>query len=126
MKFCKYCGKEVKDETVICPSCGCQVKEFDDDSVNPGFVILSIIIPIVGIIMAIAFWKKTPKAARAYLRAALITTGKSILPFATATAETEKRAAAQEKPKKTQKTQWIFWKPKKTQENPKNPMVKVI
>ena len=73
MKFCSHCGKEIKDETVICPGCGCQVKELGEDSVNPGFVILSILIPIVGIIMAIAFWKKTPKAARAYLRAALIT-----------------------------------------------------
>ena len=73
MKFCSYCGKEIKNETVICPSCGCQVKEFEEDDVNPGFIILSILIPIVGIIMAMAFWKKTPKAARAYLRAALIT-----------------------------------------------------
>ena len=73
MKYCKHCGKQINDETVICPGCGCQVKEFEEDSVNPGFVILSVLIPIVGIIMAIAFWKKTPKAARAYLRAALIT-----------------------------------------------------
>lgn len=26
MKFCEKCGKEIMDEAVICPSCGCAVK----------------------------------------------------------------------------------------------------
>lgn len=27
MKFCSKCGKEIMDEAVICPNCGCSVKE---------------------------------------------------------------------------------------------------
>ena len=27
MKFCEKCGKEIMDESVICPSCGCAVKK---------------------------------------------------------------------------------------------------
>lgn len=25
MKFCTHCGKEIMDETVVCPGCGCAV-----------------------------------------------------------------------------------------------------
>ncbi len=28
MKFCKHCGKEVLDDAIICPNCGCSV-EYD-------------------------------------------------------------------------------------------------
>lgn len=27
MKFCHKCGKEIMDEAVICPNCGCAVKK---------------------------------------------------------------------------------------------------
>ena len=27
MKFCQKCGKEIMDEAVICPNCGCAVKK---------------------------------------------------------------------------------------------------
>lgn len=26
MKFCQKCGKEILDEAVVCPNCGCEVK----------------------------------------------------------------------------------------------------
>ena len=73
MRFCSYCGKEVMDQSVICPHCGCQIEGSDVDRANPGLVVLSILIPLAGIIMAIAFWGKTPRAAKTYLKAALIT-----------------------------------------------------
>ena len=31
MKFCEKCGKEIMDETVVCPNCGCGI---DSTSVN--------------------------------------------------------------------------------------------
>lgn len=73
MKFCSHCGKEVMEKAVICPNCGCQIESTDDNRANPGLVLLSILIPLAGIIMAIAFWNKTPHAAKTYLKAALIT-----------------------------------------------------
>ena len=27
MKYCSKCGKEIMDEAVICPGCGCAIKE---------------------------------------------------------------------------------------------------
>ena len=27
MKFCSKCGKEIMDEAVVCPNCGCAVKK---------------------------------------------------------------------------------------------------
>ena len=27
MKFCSHCGKEIMDEAVVCPGCGCGVQE---------------------------------------------------------------------------------------------------
>lgn len=31
MKFCTHCGKEVMDDAVICPNCGCSV-QYDENS----------------------------------------------------------------------------------------------
>ncbi|MDE6075410.1 MAG: zinc ribbon domain-containing protein [Clostridia bacterium] len=31
MKFCTHCGKEVMDDAVICPNCGCSV-QYDESS----------------------------------------------------------------------------------------------
>lgn len=73
MKFCSHCGKEVNEKAVICPSCGCQIEDSEADRANPGLIVLSILIPLAGIIIAIAFWSKTPNAAKTYLKAALIT-----------------------------------------------------
>ena len=27
MKFCQKCGKEIADEAIICPGCGCAIAE---------------------------------------------------------------------------------------------------
>ena len=34
--YCKTCGKEINDEAVVCPYCGCQVKEIPVTAVNNG------------------------------------------------------------------------------------------
>lgn len=34
MKYCAHCGKEVLDEAVICPNCGCSVQGTPNDTVN--------------------------------------------------------------------------------------------
>lgn len=34
--FCKVCGKEINDEAVICPHCGCSVKEIPVTAVDNG------------------------------------------------------------------------------------------
>lgn len=73
-KFCSKCGNEIMDEAVICPKCGCAVadrsiyvnKDMTEDTVNVGFVLLSLFVPIVGVILWPVKYKETPKAATVY------------------------------------------------------------
>ena len=71
-KYCSHCGNEVSEEAVICVKCGCSVQNFNAsqtvvsrDEVSVGMVILSILIPLVGIIYWAVNAKSKPKAARA-------------------------------------------------------------
>ncbi len=49
MKFCQKCGKEIMDEAVICPGCGCSiVKEKKGSSGNDGLAVASKIFLILG------------------------------------------------------------------------------
>ena len=78
MKFCQHCGKEIMDEAVICPGCGCSVQTNNtqvaevDNSVSAGMVILSVLIPLVGIIYWPVKAKTRPKCAQACGIAAII------------------------------------------------------
>lgn len=36
MKFCQKCGRELMDEAVICPACGCLVENNQPATVNAG------------------------------------------------------------------------------------------
>lgn len=86
--FCKSCGKEINDQAVVCPYCGVQTGAFqnipqqpaqpyaqnDADETNVGLVILSVLIPIVGIILgAVNMSNGKKKSGKAYLLAGIIT-----------------------------------------------------
>ena len=30
MRFCSHCGKEISDEAVVCPFCGCATEKFNE------------------------------------------------------------------------------------------------
>mgnify|MGYP000848705560 CR=1 FL=1 len=32
MKYCSHCGKEINDEAVVCPFCGCATEKFNEKS----------------------------------------------------------------------------------------------
>lgn len=89
--FCKSCGKEINDNAVVCPFCGCQTgvpqqpyaqqnvyqnqypQQQGGDEINVGLVILSIFIPIVGIILgAVNISNGKKKSGKAYLTAGII------------------------------------------------------
>ena len=75
MKFCSKCGKELFDEAVICPHCGCAVDgtisnkasqvNQSEDVVSIGLCVLAALIPLFGIIYWPVNYKKTPKKAQA-------------------------------------------------------------
>lgn len=65
MAFCKNCGKEIDNNTNICPNCGVSQTPVVVD--NGGFLwgLLGCCIPIVGLILFLV-WKDTkPKTAKA-------------------------------------------------------------
>lgn len=77
MKFCRHCGKEVLDEAVICPGCGCSTETNNNkvavyDTVSAGLVVLSVLIPLFGIIYWPVNAKTRPKCAEACGIAAII------------------------------------------------------
>ena len=79
MKFCQHCGKEIMEEAVVCPGCGCAVKATNnaqatevDESVSAGLVVLAVLIPLFGIIYWPVKAKTRPKCAKACGIAAII------------------------------------------------------
>lgn len=71
MKFCSKCGKEILDEAIVCPNCGCAVvnpttpSQICDDKVSVGLCVLAALIPLFGIIYWPLKHKETPKKAQA-------------------------------------------------------------
>ena len=68
MKFCSKCGKEIVDEAVVCPNCGCAVgvsaSNQTTGEVNIGFCVLAALIPLFGLIYWPVKHKENPKGAQ--------------------------------------------------------------
>ena len=80
MKFCSKCGKEIVDEAVVCPSCGCSVSQVEaNDAPSMGFAVIGFFIPIVGLILYLLFKDKTPLKAKSAGKGALIGFGVGIV-----------------------------------------------
>jgi hypothetical protein len=50
MKFCEKCGKEIADEAVICPGCGCGIAQKKTDGGKDGLAVAAKIFLIIGCI----------------------------------------------------------------------------
>lgn len=65
--FCKHCGNEVLDSAVVCPKCGSSLKQVqettEEDKAGAGWIILSILIPLVGAILGIV-WMQNPQTKK--------------------------------------------------------------
>lgn len=61
--FCSKCGKEVRDEAVICPYCGCAIQKQDTNSAI-GYGIIGFLIPIVGLTLFIIYKDNYPKRSK--------------------------------------------------------------
>ena len=74
MKFCTKCGKEMVDEAVVCPNCGCGATSTatELDAPNAGYAVLGFFIPIVGLILYLVSKDKTPLKAKSAGKGALI------------------------------------------------------
>ena len=72
MKYCTHCGKEVMDEAIICPTCGCPVKADGLDVPDTGLNILALLFPLIGLILYLVYHNKAPKRAKAVGKFSLI------------------------------------------------------
>lgn len=84
MKYCSQCGQEINEKAVICVKCGCAVTNqlqttTEQDEASTGLTLLSVLIPLFGIIYWAAKAKETPKRAKTCGIAALVSWGLSIL-----------------------------------------------
>lgn len=67
MAFCKNCGSQIDDNTVICPSCGANQNTSPQTTDNGGFLwgLLGCCIPIVGLVLFLVWKDSKPKTAKA-------------------------------------------------------------
>ena len=78
MKYCSHCGKEIMQEAVVCPNCGCATENTiskvgtEPDVPSTGLNVLSFLIPVVGLILFIIYHEKAPVKAKAIGKWALI------------------------------------------------------
>lgn len=77
MKFCSHCGKEIMDAAVVCPHCGCAVEPANNepDVSSAGLNVLSLLIPLVGLILYLVYHDKEPNKAKTIGKFALIGVG---------------------------------------------------
>lgn len=80
--YCHQCGKEVGDVN-YCPNCGAKLKQNgnnwqssygkrEEDEPSGGFFVLSCLIPIVGLILYIIWYKDYPLKAKSCLKGLII------------------------------------------------------
>ncbi len=57
--YCQYCGKELADEAVVCPNCGCATDKFQAQKSNSGTGSAAKVFMIIGCVLS-AFYLLIP------------------------------------------------------------------
>lgn len=80
--YCKNCGKEIDDNADVCLNCGSYTDKGKlinsvpevQDTISAAIVVVSILIPIIGIVIGIANINNSkPRSGKCYLAVAVIT-----------------------------------------------------
>lgn len=73
MKYCSHCGKQIMNEAVVCPNCGCATENYSqEDAPSTGLNVLSFFFPLIGLILYCVYAGKAPKKAKGIGKWALI------------------------------------------------------
>lgn len=85
MKYCTKCGNELIDEAVVCTKCGCCTQGISPTKESPlqpqkdeaemGLIVLSALIPLIGLVLWAIKNNDSPIAAKKYGLTALIAVG---------------------------------------------------
>lgn len=77
--YCKKCGKEINDNAVICPSCGCATDKYEQknfknesDSSSAGWAVLGFLFPLIGLILYLVWKEELPLRAKSIGKGALV------------------------------------------------------
>lgn len=72
--FCKYCGKEVEPDAVICIHCGrsLETRPVSTDTGSIGWGVLGFFFPIIGLILYLVWKDEKPYTAKMAGKGALI------------------------------------------------------
>lgn len=74
--YCLKCGKEINDDAVICPHCGCTVKKVSvmdsNDAPSTGFAVLGFLFPLIGLCLYLANKNTAPLKAKSAGKGAII------------------------------------------------------
>ena len=84
MKYCHKCGKELVDEAVVCPACGCAQgapQMVAQDSSSLGYACLGFCFPIIGLILFLVWKDSTPLRAKSAGKGALISVIISVVAY---------------------------------------------
>ena len=83
MKYCSKCGKEIMDDAVICPGCGCSqgknALQNQDDSSSFGWALLGFCVPVAGRILYLVWKGNTPLKAKSAGTGALVSVILSVI-----------------------------------------------
>ncbi len=85
--FCKNCGKEVKDEAVVCVNCGCSLEkkaevnpEHNESKAGMG-VLFALLFGLIGLLIGILMYPENTVARKTFMKAWGITFGCSIAAY---------------------------------------------
>ena len=82
MSYCQSCGNEVNEQATICSKCGSEIQKVIqptkqpttdpltkpiEDKVKIGFILLTVFIPLFGLIYGLVIRKTRPKASNIYI-----------------------------------------------------------
>ena len=83
MKYCSKCGKEIMDEAVVCPGCGCTQGNTSVQSANDsssfGWALLGFCVPVAGLILYLIWKDSTPLKAKSAGKGALVSVILSVI-----------------------------------------------
>lgn len=70
--YCKECGKPISDQASACPHCGCPQSYTPNTEISLGYLFVSFLVPLIGIILCLISWNENNSKAKSALIGTLV------------------------------------------------------